>query len=158
MYKRILAAVDGSRAASLALEEATKIAGAAGASILAVCVVEQTPQLVDVGAVYQDGEGASPGAVEVATAALSQAGELMHSLKVGGSTRAVDAYGESVATVLARVADEYEADLIAIGTHGRQGVKRLLLGSVAEALLRSSSVPVLVVRHDAQDDKAATRF
>jgi nucleotide-binding universal stress UspA family protein len=53
-----------------------------------------------------------------------------------------------VASVIARVAAECEAELIVIGTHGRHGVRRVLLGSVAESLLRSVELPVLLVRHD----------
>ena len=54
--------------------------------------------------------------------------------------------GEDVAQTIAAFADEIGADTIAIGTHGRSGLGRAQMGSVAEALIRSSSVPVLVVR------------
>jgi nucleotide-binding universal stress UspA family protein len=50
--------------------------------------------------------------------------------------------------VLARIADEIEADLIVMGSHGRRGVQRFLLGSVAESLVRATDKPVLIVRHD----------
>jgi nucleotide-binding universal stress UspA family protein len=148
MYTRILAAIDGSRASRLALDEAVKIAGASGASIVAVCVVEHAAQLVDVGAVYQGGEEASPEAIEAATAALEEAEAVFKARGIEGTARVVDAYGESVASVIARVAAECEAELIVIGTHGRHGVRRVLLGSVAESLLRSVDLPVLLVRHD----------
>lgn len=148
MYTRILAAIDGSRASRLALDEAVKIARTSGASIVAAYVVEHTPQLVDVGAVYQGEGSASPEAIEAATAALEEADGLFKSQGVQGTSRAVDAYGESVASVIARVADECEAELIVMGTHGRHGVRRVLLGSVAESLLRSVDLPVLLVRHE----------
>jgi len=48
-----------------------------------------------------------------------------------------------------RVAAEEKVDLVVMGTHGRTGVKHLLLGSVAERVVRTSSVPVLTVRHPA---------
>jgi universal stress protein A len=51
-----------------------------------------------------------------------------------------------VATDICDVGRELEADLIVVGTHGRQGVVRLLLGSVAEGVVRAASCPVLVVR------------
>ncbi len=54
------------------------------------------------------------------------------------------------ATAVLRAADEFGADLIILGTHGRTGVKRLLLGSVAEKVLRESPVPVLTVRPGAR--------
>lgn len=62
-----------------------------------------------------------------------------------GQTRALDGYAEDVATVLSRAADELEADLVVLGTGGRHGVRRVLLGSVAESFIRLSRVPVLLV-------------
>lgn len=62
--------------------------------------------------------------------------------------RALDSFGEDVATVLMRTAAEAEADLIVMGTSGRHGLRRLLLGSVAESLLRAADRPVLLVRHN----------
>jgi len=158
MYTRILAAIDGSRASRLALDEAVKIARASGASIVAACVVEHAPQLVDVGAVYQGGEGASPAVIESATAALEEAEEVFKAQGIQGTTRAIDAYGESVASVIARVAAECEAELIVIGTHGRHGVRRVFLGSVAESLLRSVDLPVLLVRHQEEPGGASAKL
>jgi nucleotide-binding universal stress UspA family protein len=148
MYTRILAALDGSRAARLALDEAVKLAKASGAQVVAVSVVEHPARLVDVGAVYMAEETPSPAATDAATAALSEADEVCKAAGVSASTRAVDAYGEDIATVIARTADECEADVIVMGTHGRRGVRRMLVGSVAESVLRAASVPVLMVRHD----------
>ncbi|MCI0380621.1 MAG: universal stress protein [Gemmataceae bacterium] len=53
--------------------------------------------------------------------------------------------GDSVGEIL-RVADQNHADLIVMGTHGRRGLKRLLMGSVAEMVVRRASCPVLTVR------------
>jgi nucleotide-binding universal stress UspA family protein len=157
MYRRILAAVDGSRAARLAFDEAVEIARVSGATVVTICVVEHPPQLIDVGAVYQADESVSAEAVTSATAALDEAEEVLRENGVEGVCRAVDAYGESIASVLARVAEECEADLITMGTHGRRGVRRVLLGSVAESLLRMTPLPVLLVRHDAEDGKRAVK-
>lgn len=158
MYKWILAAVDGSRGARLALDEALKIAKASGAQVVAVFVVEHAPQLVDVGAVYLPEQGADSAQVDAATAALDEARELLREQGVEGTARAIDAYGDGVAQVIARAAEECEADLIVMGTHGRRGVRRMLLGSVAEALLRTARAPVLLVRHnpDAEGERAET--
>lgn len=148
MYKRILAAIDGSHGARLALDEAMKIAQASGAAIIAISVVEHPAQLVDVGNLFV--EAPPPGtaaASEAATAALKEARDLFERRNVRGQTRALDSYGEDAATVLSRAADELEADLVVLGTTGRHGVRRVLLGSVAESFLRLSRVPVLVVRH-----------
>jgi nucleotide-binding universal stress UspA family protein len=54
--------------------------------------------------------------------------------------------GERIASVIEGEARRWQADLIVIGTHGRSGLSRLLLGSVAEGVVRVASVPVLLVR------------
>ncbi|WP_261330121.1 universal stress protein, partial [Burkholderia contaminans] len=98
------------------------------------------------------GGGGAPsgprGAPPHATAALAHE-------QVRGTVRALDAYGEDVATVLMRTAAEADADLIVMGTSGRHGLRRLLLGSVAESLLRAADRPVLLVRHSEPGTPAA---
>jgi nucleotide-binding universal stress UspA family protein len=148
MYKRILAALDGSRGARLALDEALKIAEAADATITAVCVVGHAGLTADVGAGFEDELTARTRAGNTATAALEEAASLFEQHKVRGVVRAVDAYGEGIAQVLARVAGECDADLVVMGTQGRHGVRRMLLGSAAESFLRLTDVPVLLVRHE----------
>ncbi|MGN6667966.1 MAG: universal stress protein [Trinickia sp.] len=146
MYKRILVALDGSRAARLALDEGIGIARAFGAQMLAVSVVEHAPQIVDVGSVYAPSPVADSVASEAAAAALEEARDVFSAQHVEGTVRAIDTYGETVAAALARVCDEWEPDLIVMGTHGRRGLNRALLGSVAESLLRKACVPVLLIR------------
>jgi nucleotide-binding universal stress UspA family protein len=72
---------------------------------------------------------------------------------VRGITRTIDAYGEDIVTVLCRVAEECETDLVVMGTHGRHGIGRILLGSVAEAFLRRAGMPVLLVRRERDVDE-----
>ncbi len=62
-----------------------------------------------------------------------------------GSVCAVAAEGDCADVILDEVR-EHKADVVVMGTHGRTGVKRLLLGSVAERVIRRADVPVLVVR------------
>jgi len=153
MYKRILAALDGSRGARLALDEAIKVARAADATVTAVCVIGHAGQTVDVGAGFVDELTARTRAGDIATAALEEANDLFKQQNVRGIARAVDAYGEGIAQVLSRVAGECEADLVVMGTQGRHGVRRVLLGSVAESFLRLTDIPVLLVRHDPGEDE-----
>jgi nucleotide-binding universal stress UspA family protein len=61
-------------------------------------------------------------------------------------TALLDVPGERVASVIDGEALNWTADLIVISTHGRSGLSRLLLGSVAEDVVRGASVPVLLVR------------
>ncbi len=57
--------------------------------------------------------------------------------------------------VIAKVAKEVDADLVVLGTHGRGGIARFLLGSVAERVVRTSEVPVLTVRMTPESDAAS---
>ncbi|AOJ83516.1 universal stress protein UspA [Burkholderia sp. MSMB617WGS] len=148
MYKKIFAALDGSRSASVALDEAIKIAKTFGATVTAVCVVEHKPQLVDVNAAYIEPQEDDNSAADIATRVLADAKGRLAEQHVEGSVRAIDSYGEDVAAVLMRTAAESDADLIVMGTSGRHGIRRLLLGSVAESLLRMADRPVLLRRHD----------
>lgn len=144
MYKRIFVGLDGSPNARLALNEAIRIAAASGGEVTCAYVVEHRPQLVDVDAGFaaeRDGDAAATPVLDDAKAVLAQ----QH---VPGTVRALDAYGEDIATVLMRTAAETDADLIVMGTSGRHGLRRLLLGSVAESLLRAADRPVLLVRHN----------
>ncbi|AIO70378.1 universal stress protein [Burkholderia oklahomensis] len=148
MYKRIFAALDGSRNASVTLDEAIKIAETFGATVTAVCVVEHKPQLVDVNAAYIEPQEEDGSASEIATRVLADAKARLAQHHVEGTVRAIDSYGEDVAVVLMRTAAECDADLIVMGTSGRHGIRRLLLGSVAESLLRIADRPVLLRRYD----------
>ncbi|QCP53429.1 universal stress protein [Trinickia violacea] len=146
MYERIMVAVDGSQAARLALDEASKLAEAMRAEVLAVCVVAHSPQLVDIGGGFVEDNRTSSAAADAATKALDEARELFAAKRVAGNVRAIDSYGESIAQVLTRAAEEFDAKLIVMGTHGHTGMRRLLLGSVAESLLRETTVPLLLVK------------
>jgi nucleotide-binding universal stress UspA family protein len=153
MYKRILVAIDGSQAAKLALEEALKIAKAAQATVTAVFVAEHVAQMVDTASGLVDEEAHARESTAAAIATLEDAGELFEQHHVRGLTRLIDAYGEGVVSVLCRVTEECEADLVVMGTHGRHGIGRMFLGSVAEAFVRRAEVPVLLVRRSQDIDE-----
>lgn len=56
-----------------------------------------------------------------------------------------------IADTIVAEADARNADLIVLGTHGRRGVRRLVMGSVAEGVIRQSNKPVLLVRSEKED-------
>jgi len=147
MYKRILVALDGSLSASLALEEALKLAQSVDAMLMAACVVSH-----DVCDSVPGGRGDAGGYAS----AHRQLDHARYSCASGGVrcvTQIIDAHGASIPDALMQAAQAFEADLIVMGAHGPRDVRRHLIGSVAEAVLRSSHVPVLTVR-DAQRDAA----
>jgi len=153
MYKRILVAIDGSQAAKLALEEALKIAQAAQSTVTAIFVAEHVAQMVDVGTGLLEEQATATAATGAAMATLEDARTLFEQRNIRGSTRTIDAYGEDIVTVLCRMAEACEADLVVMGTHGRRGIGRMLLGSVAEAFLRRAGMPVLLVRRERDMDE-----
>ncbi len=148
MYKRIFVALDDSASARLALDEAIRIAAASGGTVTCAYVVEHKPKLVDVDASFVDVRESEAGATDVATQTLEDAKKALAMNRVQGTVRALDAFGDDVAAVLMRTAAEADAELIVMGTSGRHGLRRLLLGSVAESLLRAADRPVLLVRHN----------
>lgn len=70
----------------------------------------------------------------------------MHALGVAGDIKLIDFVGQRLGDTVADQARLWGADLVVLGTHGRRGVGRLLLGSGAEQVIRLSPVPVLVIR------------
>lgn len=146
MYQRILVPVDGSATSDAGLAEAIKLARLTGAQLRLLHVVDEMPFLMSA-------EGYGAMSIDV-LALLREGGER---ILQNARTRVKDA-GIAVDTVLmdspgARLHDrveeqvkEWKADLIVIGTHGRRGVGRVLMGSDAEQVIRGASVPVLLVR------------
>lgn len=66
--------------------------------------------------------------------------------KVTADTLVIDRVGQRLGELVADVAGDWGADLIVLGTHGRRGIGRVLLGSGAEQIMRMSPVPVLMIR------------
>ncbi|ABF10218.1 nucleotide-binding universal stress UspA family protein [Cupriavidus metallidurans] len=145
-YSKIVVAVDGSSTSDLALQEAIRVAGGSGATILALYVVDNAMVLFDAG--YYDPSQIERAFVESGTRALEAASKLLGDAGVKFETQLVTepAVAGDIAGSINAAASEWGGDLLVIGTHGRRGVRRLVLGSVAEAVIRQSTMPVLLVR------------
>ena len=141
MYQRILVPTDGSDETERAIEHAAELAAVHDATVHCIYVMNSgsyTSLPMDtswegIGEVLR-GEG---------EAAVARAEELVRERDVDVRTRLVE--GTPSREIVAYAGRE-DCDLIVMGTHGRGGIDRLLLGSVAEHVVRSSSVPVLTVR------------
>lgn len=152
MYQRILVPVDGSPTSNAGLAEAIRLARLTGGQLRLLHVVDQMP--FGVGA---EAYGAISGDV---LTLLREAGEQILQdgrARVLAAGLAVDTAifetpGRRLADYVAEQALAWPADLVVLGTHGRRGVGRLLLGSDAEQVARLAPVPVLLVR---QKDAAA---
>ena len=83
---------------------------------------------------------------ETGTKVLEQAATIARRAEVSTEQRLLETVGGRAADEIVKQAKDWPADLIVMGTHGRRGLKRLVLGSDSELVLRLSSVPVLLVR------------
>ena len=153
MFKRILVAVDGSAASDKALETALELARERRAEVRLVSVADVTPPAT-VEPMYIDYGEYDKGVRSVARDAIRKAERRAAALKlkVDGTVRETltrDVSGEILAE-----AQRWRADLIVLGTHGRTGIARLFLGSVAEGVARHASTAVLLVRSSGAAKKA----
>ncbi|WP_322093977.1 universal stress protein [Paraburkholderia bannensis] len=148
MYGKIELAYDGSETSKLALSEALKIARLCGAHL-------QIVHVLDIVSLMSIGTGLTYVPVEMIDAyrvdALKMLETASSEAKAAGvpcETRLLEVQNMSdgVAQSLERDASSYGAQLVVLGTHGRRGVKRALLGSVAEQFVRIAQCPVLLVR------------
>lgn len=145
MYQRILAPIDGSETSARALETALRMARESGGQIVPLYVV-------DVPLAGADAPGYDPSIVrdalfEEGARVNAEALAKMTHFGVSGTPRfeETNPLGDDIAHAILRVANELPADLVVMGTHGRRGFRRLLLGSVAERFLRIAACPVLLV-------------
>ncbi|WP_290811400.1 universal stress protein [Halovivax sp.] len=145
-FETVVAATDGSPQAERAVEEAIAVATHHDATLWVLSVVDVTPVGLDESTDLRVNrlESRAETVVAEAAAAAREAG-------VDDVETAVE-FGSVHREIRAFVADR-GADLVVAGTHGRSGVDRLLLGSVAERVLRTASTPVMTVR-SATDDGA----
>lgn len=144
MYQKILVPVDGSFTSSLALQEAIRLAKQLGARLELVHVYEDAIYLVDEN--YFNYEELQKTIHSCGEKILVSAAGIVSAADVPVETRLIQSNNERIASILVEEAKRWQAELIVIGTHGHSGFSRLLLGSVAEGVARSASVPVLLIR------------
>ncbi|HEY2190417.1 MAG TPA: universal stress protein [Caldimonas sp.] len=148
MYQRILVPVDGSPTSDKGLQEAISLAKLSGGRICVLHVVDDLPFLLS-----GDGYGSATLSGDL-LGMLSEAGERILADAQGRAQHAgvpveralhESLQGRLCDRVVQQIGD-WKADLVVLGTHGRRGVRRLVLGSDAEEILRVATVPVLLVR------------
>ena len=88
---------------------------------------------------------------------LEAAAALAASLRIDAETVQIEGRGDDVSDVILREARKRRCDLIVMGTHGRRGFSRVLLGSNAEQVLRGTSLPVLLVPAPSRPEKSSRR-
>ena len=144
MFKHILVPVDGSSTSMLAVSKAAELAKAFGSAVTAVYVIDPYP-FTGVGADFAYGQAQYLSAATAeANAALEAVKQAMQ--EVGVDVTLVVGEGHAVHDGVVRALESTGADLVVMGSHGRRGLERLMLGSVAQRVLSAVHVPVLVVR------------
>jgi nucleotide-binding universal stress UspA family protein len=156
-FSRILVPTDFSTGAENAAVTAVALAAAVGGRVDLVHWYNLPALMTPDGSTFGPTAAQLVEAGERADAALAEALQALRA-RVGGRVRIEGAtrIGTAADEIL-RIAEKGHYDLIVMGTHGRTGLRRLMLGSVAEQVLRRASIPVLTVRaHDADDARDAS--
>jgi nucleotide-binding universal stress UspA family protein len=149
MFKRILVPVDGSETSTKAVVAALQLARDAGGRVRLVHALDELSYVSG----YEYGADIMKIAREEANKVLDAALEVAKAAGVPADTKLIEAPAQRLGDVVADAARGWEADLVVVGTHGRRGLGRVLLGSGAEQVIRSAPVPVLTIR--AEDGRAS---
>jgi len=149
MYDRILIPVDGSSMSINAAEEGIKLAGIMGSSVSFLYIIDLSILSIP------DAETGIANAEVIRKGFRDQGETIMGRLKAGAENKGISAgtmmrEGDVHEEILS-AAREVKADLIVMGTHGRRGLNRLILGSVAESVARRAGCAVLLIRPEEQE-------
>ena len=146
MYQRILAAVDDSATSDRALQQAIGLAKDQHATLRIVYAVDEV-------AIYNSASLADPSGIEQAWIEtghriLDKARNLARAAGVDTEVKLLETenIGERIADAIVEEARTWPADIVVVGTHGRSGLKHLLMGSVAEGIVRICPSPIMLIR------------
>lgn len=148
MYTRILVAIDDSTTSQKALDEAIRLAGALQAG-LCIAHTDDESGLVQHGmgiGTYIDIEKVKGEIREAGNRLLDEAVAKAAAAGCQAERRLMESADKRAAEMIADCAREWGADLVVVGTHGRRGFERMLVGSVAENLVRIAATSLLLVR------------
>ena len=146
MYKQIAVAVDGSDTSERALSEAIGLAKDQQARLRIIYAIDETN--VNVGSEFTAPPEMEKWWADAAREILGKACKQAQEAGVAAETRLIeiDKLGSGIADAIIEDAKTWPAGLVVAGTHGRTGLAHLLMGSVAEGLVRRCPVPILLVR------------
>ena len=146
MYQHILIAVDGSDTSNRALQEAINLAKDQRAALCIVYVIDEV-------SMYSDAQIVDPTEIEKTWIKIGHEilDKAQNSARIAGVNAEVklletEVVGERIADAIVEEARNWHADLLVAGTHGRTGFAHLLMGSVAEGIIRTCPIPILLTR------------
>ena len=152
MYKNILVPLDGSNTAAFGLREAIKLAKDQGATLRLIHVVNELIITAPNEEVYELSQFVDS-LRETGKTVLKEAESLARDTGIPVDSVLAEAMGSQAGHEIVQQAKQWPAELIVMGTHGRRGLRRLVMGSDAEFVVRHMPVPVLLVR--ARESKMA---
>jgi len=146
MYQRILVPVDGSATARRGLQEAMALADLTGGQLRLLHVVDELSA-----AMSMSGQGVVSADMfqllrEGGEQVLAEALALAQSRKLSADSVLIEGFTGRLCDHVLAQAQQWGAEIIVLGSHGRRGVGRMVMGSDAEQIIRTAQVPVLVVR------------
>ncbi len=146
MYKKVMIAIDDSETSRCALAEAIHITKTYGAALCIVHVADETLMGMHhrTYSTTLNLDHARQAIVDAGRKLIEEACQQAAGLAV--EHRLLEASTKRISEVVVDAANDWQADLIVVGTHGRRGLERLIIGSVAEQLVRLSPVSTLLVR------------
>lgn len=142
MFQRILVPVDGSETSNQALVAALQLARQGGGRVRVLHALDELAYLTG----FEYTGEVLAAAREGARKLVADAMDIAKASGVPADSRMLETPGRRLGEVVADEARAFEADLVVVGTHGRRGFSRALLGSGAEQVIRTAPVPVLTIR------------
>ena len=147
MYQRILVTTDGSKLSQKAIATAIKLAGLTGAELVALKVVQRYPQSYFEGGMALVGEDVKQVEKTWGDAAQKVVNAVKKTAEDAGiKTKAIVVRSDVVSDAILSTIKKQGCDLVVMASHGRKGIKRLLLGSETQHVLTHATVPVLVLK------------
>jgi nucleotide-binding universal stress UspA family protein len=147
MYKRILVATDGSALSKKAVVDAIGLAATCGAELVALKVVPRYPMAYFEGSIPMNAKDVARIETQWANDAQAAVDIVKKMAEAKGvKAKAVVSRSDVVSDAIIAAAKKQKADLVVMASHGRKGIKRLLLGSETQQVLTHCHVPVLVLR------------
>ncbi len=146
MYRNILVPVDGSDTSTSGVLEAIKLAKAEGARLRLVHVVNTAVVAMEYAAAFGALSDLPQRLRDDGEATLKQVESVVRQNGLQSEAIILGTTMDNTGELIINQAKEWPADIIVMGTHGRRGLARLVLGSNAEYVLRHTPVPILLVR------------
>jgi nucleotide-binding universal stress UspA family protein len=147
MYDRILVATDGSALSKKAVTHAIGLAATCGAELIALKVVPRYPQAYFEGSIPLNAKDVARIEAQWADEAQAAVDAVKNLAEAKGiKAKGVVSRSDIVSDAIIAAAKKHKAELVIMASHGRKGIKRLLLGSETQQVLTHCHVPVLVLR------------